>query len=149
MTQPGDPPSALETRAEQLGLKYTRGRTMTPNSHLALEAGEFAAEHPAHRDAFHRRLFRSFFTDLEDISEIEVLVRVGEESGLPPGELREALATRRFERQVDDGINWSRSVGVTAVPTFIFDEKYGVVGAQPVEALMKVMEEMGKVPKQA
>jgi predicted DsbA family dithiol-disulfide isomerase len=48
---------------------------------------------------------------------------------------------------VDDGINWSRSAGVTAVPTFIFDDQYGVVGAQPFEVLDSVMQRMGKVAR--
>jgi predicted DsbA family dithiol-disulfide isomerase len=147
MTSPGDPPTALEQRGQELGLTYARGRTMTPNSHLALEAGEFAAEHPEKRDAFHRLLFKAFFTDLEDISDIGVLVRIGEAAGLPAAELRTALETRAFEKQVDDGINWSRSIGVTAVPTFVIDEEYGVVGAQPFEYLDAVLKQLGKIPK--
>ncbi len=47
---------------------------------------------------------------------------------------------------MDDGVRWSRGVGVTGVPTFIFDDKYGVVGAQPLEVLESVIAELDNMP---
>jgi predicted DsbA family dithiol-disulfide isomerase len=46
-----------------------------------------------------------------------------------------------------DGLRWSREAGVTAVPTLIIDDMYGVVGAQPYDVLDKVLTRLGKVPK--
>ena len=56
-TKPGDTPTALEERATRGGLTIARGRTRTPNSHLALEAAEFAAEQGA-GGVFHRACSR-------------------------------------------------------------------------------------------
>jgi len=80
--------------------------------------------------AFHRLMFKAYFTDLEDIGTIDTVVRIGGQAGLPEAELREALESRRYEQQVEDGLGWARAVGVTAVPTFVFAEQLGVVGAQ-------------------
>ena len=44
MTRPEDPPTAMELRAEALGIRFTRGRTWTSNTLLAHEGGEFAFE---------------------------------------------------------------------------------------------------------
>ena len=129
MTAPGDPPTAMEQRAESLGIKFTRGREWTSNSHLSLEAAEFAAEHG---DAmrFHRAMFKAYFEDLADIGDIEVVARVGAEAGLSPEELRAALTDGRYRAAVDEGVAWAHEVGVTAVPTFVLGERTGIVGAQ-------------------
>ena len=145
-SKPGDPPSPLEERGASLGITFRRGRTWGSNSHLALEASVFADGHPQ-VDAFHRRLFKSYFDDLDEIGSVDTLVRLAEEVGLPAIELRQALESGTFRKQVDDGINWSRSIGVTAVPTFIFDDKTGLVGAQPLEVFEQVLQELGKVPR--
>jgi predicted DsbA family dithiol-disulfide isomerase len=146
MTNPGDPPTHLEQRGEQLGIGFTRGRTWTSNSHLALEAAEFTSELPQHL-AFHRAMFKAYFGDLEDIGKVDTLVRIGEGAGLDSVALRHALETGEFRQQVDDGINWSRQIGVTAVPTFVFDEQYGVVGAQEYNVFQDLMGRLGKSPR--
>lgn len=145
-SNPGDPPSYLEQRAAEAGLTMTRGRVWTPNSHLALQAGEFAEEHG---DAlrFHRRMFKSYFEDLEDIGKVDVIVRAGDEAGLDPVALREALETRAYAQQVDDGIEWARGMGVTGVPTFIFQEQWAVTGAQDYNVFQSVMSRLGKEPR--
>jgi predicted DsbA family dithiol-disulfide isomerase len=148
-TQPGDPPTPIEERGSELGLTYTRGRTWSSNSLLALEAGEFAREHesPEVAWAFHRAVFKAYFTDLADISKMDVLVEAARATGVDADAMRQALETRSYEHQVMDGLRWSREAGVTAVPTFIIDDQYGVVGAQPYEVLDKVLTRLGKVPK--
>lgn len=145
-SRPEDPPSYLEQRAADAGLKMTRGRTWTPNSHLSLQAGEFAAEHG---DAmrFHRRMFKAFFEDLEDVGDIDVVVRVGEEAGLDAPALRSALETGEYAQQVDDAIDWARSIGITGVPTFIFEEKWPIMGAQDYNVFQSIMERLGKQPR--
>jgi predicted DsbA family dithiol-disulfide isomerase len=145
MTNPDDPPTHLELRAAEAGLKMTRGRTWTPNSHLSLQAAEFAAEHG---DAirFHRRMFKAYFEDLEDVGDIDVVVRVGEEAGLDAAALRQALEDGTYRQQVDDGINWARSIGVTGVPTFIFEEQWAIVGAQDYNVFQSIMSRLGKEP---
>lgn len=152
MTQPGDPPSALEQRGTELGITFRRGRTWTSNSHLAFEAQEFAAEHEQPGDdplAFHRVMFKAYFDDLEDIGSIDNLVRIGGRAGLPETELREALESGRYRQQVDDGIRWSREIGVSAVPTFVIDEKYGIVGAQDQLVFEDLLQRAGHRRKDA
>lgn len=145
-TQPGDPPSALELRGQSLGITFARGRERTSYSIPALEAGEFATEH-GHALRFHRELFKAYFTDLADISDPDLLVDAAVASGLDGGAMAGALATGQYRQQVIDGINWSRGVGVTAIPTFVFQEQYGIVGAQDYSVFQSMMKELGQEPK--
>jgi predicted DsbA family dithiol-disulfide isomerase len=140
------PPTPTELRAGPLGIRFTRGRTWLPNTHLALEAAEFAGEY-GDQWRFHKEMFKAYFEDLKDIGDIDVLVEVGETAGLPGDALREALTDRRYQERVDEGIAWSRSIGVTAIPTFVFDAKYGMVGAQELPAFRQVLAQLGHEPK--
>jgi predicted DsbA family dithiol-disulfide isomerase len=139
MTKPGDPPTAMEERAASLGISFTRGRTWTSNSHLALQAAEFAAEHG---DAlrFHRAMFKAYFEDLEDIGDIELVVRVGAAAGLPADALRAALVSGAYRAPVDEELAWAQQVGVSAVPTFVLGGAYGIVGAQEAAVFENVLQ---------
>jgi predicted DsbA family dithiol-disulfide isomerase len=147
MTAPGDPPTAMEQRASGLGITFTRGRQWTSNSHLSLEAAAFAEEHgdPAR---FHRTMFKAYFEDLEDIGQLDTVVRIGGEAGLPEGELREALTSGRYRGDVDEGIRWAQQIGVTAVPTFVLGGAYGIVGAQELPVFEDLLlSKFGREPK--
>lgn len=139
------PKSHLELRGEASGIEFRRGRTFTPNSHLALQAGEWAQEHGTldQLHAYHRALFKAFFTDFEDLSDADVLVRHAEEVGLDHEALRTALETKAYEEQVNQGIQHSYNIGVTGIPTFIINDQYAVVGAQDYEIFERVLEKFG------
>ena len=153
--RPQPPPSGtksearayMEGRAGALGLRFSEGRTMRSSSIPALQAAEFAAEHGECEEAFHRRVFDAYFDELEDIGNIDTLVRLGEESGLPGDELRQALEDGVYREQVEEAVEGARLAGVRSVPTFIFDEQYAVVGAQEYETFQAVMKELGREPR--
>lgn len=147
MTQPGDAPTAMEQRAAALGITFTRGRTWTANSHLSLEAAEFANEH-GDAARFHKAMFKAYFTDLADIGDLDTVVQVGADAGLPVDDLRAALTEGRYRDMVDEGIAWAQQVGVTAVPTFVLGGNFGIVGAQEAEVFARVIQEkLGRQPK--
>ncbi len=148
-TSEDSPKSHLELRGEALDIEFRRGRTFTPNSHLALQAGEWAQEHGTldQLHAYHRALFKAFFTDFEDLSDAAVLVRHAEAVGLDHEALRTALDTKAYEDQVNEGIQNSYRIGVTGIPTFIINDQYAVVGAQDYETFERVFEKFGATRK--
>jgi len=145
-TRPDDPPTRIEAMGAELGLTFSRGRTWTSNSHLALEAAEFAAETPQ-AEAFHRAMFKAYFEDLEDIGKVDTVVSIGESAGLDGAGLRDALESGTYRQQVDDGIQWAREIGVTGVPTFVVADKWAVVGAQDYSVFESLMQKLGKEPR--
>ena len=146
-TKPGDPLTRVEQRAAEEGLNFARGRTFRPNSHLALEAAMYAQEEQfEHSVAFHHAVYRAHFETLENIGDIETLVRIGAECGLDLAALRDALVTRRYRDAVDQDIRSVQEIGVTAVPTFIFNNEYAIVGAEKYPAFQRMMEKLGYPP---
>jgi predicted DsbA family dithiol-disulfide isomerase len=140
------PPTDTERRADKLGIKFTRGRTWSSNSHYALEASAFAHDY-GDQWRFHRAMFKAYFEDLEDIGKVDTVVGVGASVGLNAGDLRTALEDGVYREAVDAGIEWSRGIGVTAIPTFIFNERFAMVGAHELGSFRDAMEKIGQAPR--
>ena len=126
----------MKARMAAEGLPYGE-RTMTYNSRLAQELGKWADTQPG-GEAIHDALFRAYFVEARDISRSAVLVDIAQHVGLSADGAREMLEKRTFNDAVDADWKLSRRYGVTGVPTFVVG-RYGVVGAQPYEALEQLM----------
>lgn len=126
------------------GLPYGR-RTHTYNSRLAQELGKWADTQDG-GEAVHHALYTAYFVDARNIGDADVLVDVAEQVGLQAGDAREVLESRRFKSAVDADWTRSRTLGVTGVPTFVA-AGYGLVGAQPYEAMEQLAKEAGAPPR--
>lgn len=126
---------------EAEGLPYGK-RTHTYNSRLAQELGKWADTQDGGAK-LHDALYRAYFVDARNIGDVDVLLDLVEKAGLPVEEARTVLTDRTFKDAID--ADWSRShqVGVTGVPTFVAGG-YGVVGAQPYEALAQLIQHVEK-----
>ena len=130
----------MKARMDAEGLPYGE-RTMTYNSRLAQELGKWADTQPG-GEALHDALFRAYFVEARDISQPAVLLDIVERLGLSVEGAREVLEKRTFEAAVDADWALSRQYGITGVPTFVVG-RYGVVGAQPYEALEALVQKAG------
>ncbi len=134
----------MKARMTAEGLPYGE-RTMTYNSRLAQELGKWADTQPG-GEAIHDALFRAYFVEARDISRPEVLLEIGERAGLSVDGAREVLERRTFKEAVDADWALSREYGITGVPTFVAG-RYGVVGAQPYEALEELVRKAASRPE--
>ena len=126
----------MKARMTAEGLPYGE-RTMTYNSRLAQELGKWADTQPG-GEAIHDALFRAYFVEARDISQPAVLLDIAQQVGLSVDGARDVLEKRTFKDAVDADWELSRQYGVTGVPTFVA-VRYGVVGAQPYEALEQLV----------
>jgi len=108
-------------------------RTRTSNSRSALEAAEYARDQGLYH-GFHVRVFRAYFTEALDIGDLDVLCTLGEQVGLDAGSLRAALADGLYAPRIHAARQEAEQYGVTAVPTFIIDNREKIVGAQDLTA---------------
>jgi predicted DsbA family dithiol-disulfide isomerase len=86
------------------------------------------------------RLFRAYFTEGSLIADHDVLLRAAVEVGLPEDEVREVLLTERFAEEVREDELLAQSAGISAVPCFVIDRRFGASGAQPPEELLRFLE---------
>jgi predicted DsbA family dithiol-disulfide isomerase len=126
----------MKARMDAEGLPYGE-RTMTYNSRLAQELGKWADTQPD-GEALHDAFFRAYFVEARDISQPAVLLDIVGRVGLSVDAAGDVLEKRTFKAAVDADWALSRRYGVTGVPTFVVG-RYGVVGAQPYEALEQLV----------
>ena len=112
-------------------------RKMTYNSRLAQELGKWA-EQIGKGDVFHDAIFRAYFADGRNISDVKVLADVATSLNLDAKEAHAVLKARTFKEAVDS--DWTRAYesGVTAVPTFLVNGQ-ALAGAQPFNVLANFM----------
>ena len=119
----------LKRMANEVGLEMVMPEVI-PNSRRALEASEYAREQ-GHHEEFHRVVFRRFYGEGLDLHSWQLLRASAEEVGLDPDEMQRQTDRGRFKVAVEAQIDEARALGITGVPTYIFDEKYAIIGAQP------------------
>ncbi|MCG6568598.1 disulfide bond formation protein DsbA [Tessaracoccus sp. ZS01] len=127
------------------GLEYDFDGLVVANSrkaHRLLQAAKAAdrADGDHRTDTLKEALLAAHFIDGEDISDVEVLTRLGAEAGLDQSEARAAVDSAELDRAVEDDIMAARQIGVQGVPFFVFENKYGVSGAQPAEVFAQVLQ---------
>ena len=116
------------------------GLHCTANSHQALLLAEAAKEEGA--GVFyplHRRLFEAYLCDGRDIGDARVLEELAQAAGAPPQVAERAWSEPRYELKLRQYALAARELGVTATPTFFFDEQ-GLPGLQPRQALLAAAE---------
>lgn len=87
-------------------------------------------------------LFDAYFTQRLDISNQEVLIQLGVDVGLSEDQCRSVLSDTDLDKDVRGELQNFINLGVTSVPTFIFDQKYSVNGAQEPQVLQQVIEQV-------
>ena len=87
------------------------------------------------------RLFKAYLADGVALGEHESLVALATEIGLPAQRTRQMLASDEFAAAVRADEARARGFGITGVPFFAIDERYGVSGAQPPEAILGALQQ--------
>lgn len=87
-------------------------------------------------DEVTERVMRAWYSEGAAVGDHDTLVRLATEAGLEEAAVRELLAGDDFGIDVRTDEALASQIGITSVPTFVLDQKYGVTGAQPVEVLL-------------
>ncbi len=126
----------LRQTAAEAGIDMKRPAVVA-NTRKAHDATEFAAEQGCLWE-FQRAVFHAYWEEEQNISDADVLCRLAAGCGLDADALRRALDEGRYSPRVEEQMTWARAAGVSGVPTFIFEGKFAVVGAQDYDVFRDV-----------
>jgi predicted DsbA family dithiol-disulfide isomerase len=129
----------VQALAAEEGLTYDFDRYNVINTFDAHRVAHLAAAHGL-GDAMHERLLRGQLVEGEVLDDVETLVRLAAEVGVPEAETRRVLAGDEFAAEVDADAREAASLGATGVPFFVIDRRYGISGAQPAEVFLNALE---------
>lgn len=88
------------------------------------------------------RLFRLYFLEGKDIGDHQVLADAAEAEGMDGALVKSLLDEGQDADLIRSEDQMARELGITGVPFFIFDRRYGVPGAQDPSALLQVIDKV-------
>ena len=95
------------------------------------------------------RLFSAYFLEGRDIGDAGVLTDVAREAGMDSALVGELLATDSDLAVVEREAGMANQMGISGVPTFIFDSRFMISGAREPEILAKIMDRALQAQQQA
>lgn len=111
----------------------------TPNTLKSHELLHFAAQNGG-QDRLVERLFELYFKEGANIGELNVLLGATADVGLDPDAARAALESGSARENVEAEDQQAREAGIQGVPTFIFNGRYALSGAQEAKVLAQMFD---------
>lgn len=121
------------------GLTYDFERLQHTNTLLAHELLHFAKAHGRQLE-LSERLFAAYFEEGRHIGRIDDLADLAADVGLDRDAAVEALTHHTFQADVAADKSQAVAYGISGVPFFVVDKKFGVSGAQDAAAFLDVLE---------
>jgi predicted DsbA family dithiol-disulfide isomerase len=129
-------------KAEGLDFRFDHAlavNTFTAHRLLWLTERDYGA--PVQRE-LKAALLRAYFTDGQDVGDTDTLVALAAGAGVDDDRARTWLTSDEGVRETQQAIDQARRLGIQAVPTFVFDGKYAVQGAQEASTFLRVLEQV-------
>lgn len=134
----------MQQLAGEVGLTL-RTHDRLINSRPALQAAEFARD-TGHFRAMHHELFKAYWDEMRDVSDLDVLRDVGRRVGLDVDGMAEAVTTDRYGPLLDARRQEAEDLMIGGIPAHVVADRYLVMGAQPYEVFERLMAQL-EVPK--
>ena len=124
--------------AASVGLEYDYDHVHQTNTVKAHELIHYAKSKGRQLDMT-ERLLKAYFVDGRHVGRIEDLADLAAEIGLDRAEVVQVLTANTYLADVKADVAQAAEYGISGVPFFVFDEKYGVSGAQDPATFANVL----------
>jgi predicted DsbA family dithiol-disulfide isomerase len=124
--------------AEQVDLHYDYEALQHTNTIKAHQLVHYAKAHGRQLD-MKERLLKAYFVEGRHVGRIEDLADLAAEIGLDRVDVVRSLSANEHFADVKADVALAREYGIQGVPFFVFDDKYGVSGAQEAETFANVL----------
>jgi predicted DsbA family dithiol-disulfide isomerase len=131
--------------ASQVGLEYNHALVKRqPNTTDCHRLIYWAARDPSgdKSAAMKQRLMELYFKEGGDLTSTDVLVQAAADCGLDADNVRARLATDEDLDVVSSQAQEAADKGISGVPTYVFDGKYAVSGAQDPQLLARAIRQV-------
>lgn len=136
--------AAIRERAAALGFAYNIGRGSrvwnTFDAHRLLHWAEL--QDLARALELKKALLRVYFTENENVSDHDVLMRTVEEAGLDAGQARRVLESGEYADEVRAQERRFQQAGIHSVPATIINNTWLISGGQPPEVFEQALKEI-------
>jgi len=122
---------------EGLNFDYEK-QSVIPNtldSHRLIQYAKGFGKQPAMKEA----LMKAYFEEGVDLSKIENLLDIAEKAGLEKENTKAFLSSDEGVLEIKQMEQVNHSRGISGVPFYIINNKYGVSGAQPSDTFLEIL----------
>ncbi len=133
-------PQVQQMARERFGIEL-RSHPWGVKSRFALEGAKYAEEKGC-GDAYHEAMFQAHFVADRDFGNLETLADLAAEVGLDRTGFLAAVTSGDYAPLVDADIRQAQAYGLQGVPATIIAQKYLISGAQPLEALQNIVQQI-------
>jgi len=134
--------AGVVARAAEVGLDYHFEKAVISNSFQAHRLIQLAKTKGL-GDAMEETFFKAYFTDGKDLNDASTLTELCVGTGLNASDVKAVLEDElKFADAVKNDISEAQQIGVRGVPFFVFDRKYAISGAQPIEHFEQTIKEV-------
>jgi predicted DsbA family dithiol-disulfide isomerase len=102
------------------------------------------AEGQGHQLALKEKLFEAYFTNGEDPSNHEVLLRLAGEAGLDVQQAKSVLESKAYADEVRQQEYYWQRAGIRSVPAVIVNERHLISGGQPPEVFEQALRQIAR-----
>jgi predicted DsbA family dithiol-disulfide isomerase len=128
--------------AAQEGLTFNFDKQeRSPNTRNAHRLIQLAKEDGKHLQLT-ESLFKAYFTDGVDLSKNDNLIAVAESVGMDKEKVSAFLESNTGVTEIEMAEQELQKIGISGVPFYIIENKYGISGAQPTETFINAFEEI-------
>lgn len=133
----------IVSAAAAVGLHYDFDNLKHNNTGKAHEIAKFAFDKGLEKSLVDR-FFKAYFEEGTDIGDVNALVTLAASIGLDPEEVTLVLEEGRYSEAVKKDQAEAAQLGISGVPFFVIDGKFGVSGAQSPEHFTMALREASK-----
>lgn len=130
----------LSNQGKELGIALNFDKAIVVNTKKAHRLLHFA-QTIQKGTVLKKALFKAHFTDGLDVNDNATLVELAKQVGLSAQAVQELLESDNYAYDVSQDIQEGVNLGLRGVPFFVFDRKYAIPGAQPMEVFHNTIKE--------
>ncbi|MED4889499.1 DsbA family oxidoreductase [Lysinibacillus fusiformis] len=134
----------MASRAAEVGLSYNFEKMTTAHTEKAHRLAKWTQQF-GQASAYTEALMAGYFMAGEDVNDDSFLLRVIEQLGLDIEEAQDILATNVFLEALDQDQYDAQQLGIQSVPFFVFENRYGIKGAEPIEVFVRTLHQTAKI----
>lgn len=124
--------------AKAVDLHYDFEHQIMTNTVLAHQLIHFAKAHGKQAE-MKERLFKAYFVEGKHVGRVDALADLAEEVGLNRAEVMTALEAETYRPDFDADVAQAQAYGISGVPFFVLNGKYGISGAQETATFLEAL----------
>lgn len=128
--------------AKQVELEFNFEKGVQANTFDAHRLAHYA-KHMGKTKEINERLLKAHFVECLNVGDHRILIQLAVEIGLDREEVSSILEDLgRYAEDVLRDQKEAQQIGVTGVPFFVLNGKYAITGAQSIESILQVIEQV-------